>query len=84
MVKRKQEPLPVIRMFPVESSNIEKIGYLHKIKVVIIQFKGGAQYKYLNFTKKDWAKLCCCESVGKFFAKNIKDKFECHKIPFSG
>ena len=64
--------MPYIRTEPVESSNIERIGYLHKQQILRIIFKGNRAYDYPMVTDRDWRDLMAAESKGKFINQRIK------------
>ena len=61
----------------VESSNIKAIK--QKEKDLIIMFHNGAQYIYIGAS--DHAKeMANSDSCGKYFFKNIKEKYEFRKL----
>jgi len=64
---------------PEESSLIKSIVWMNGIPypVLSIIFKtNGSHYNYKNVPKKVAEELVTAESVGKYFNKNIKNKYE--------
>lgn len=45
-------------------------------KTLVIEFKGGSQYRYKDVPEEVWIAYKGAESVGKFFYKYIKDKYD--------
>ena len=64
----------------VESSNLKSIGYSEKELVLEIEFKSWWIYQYKNVPLKVYNSLIQAESLGSFFSKNIKWKFEYEKL----
>ena len=61
------------------SSNIKSIGYNIEKQILEVEFSGGAVYYYLEVTPIEVVKLAFAESVGSYFAANIKNKYKCVK-----
>ena len=65
-----------MQMYPVESSNIARIGWDAE-SGLRIEFKpSGAAYTYPGVSFDVWNDFQESESKGKFFAANIKGKYE--------
>lgn len=67
----------------VESSNLDFIGFDKKTNELSIWFnnrKGDSHYKYKDVDFLTYSQLLIAESKGKFFASEIKGKFEFEKI----
>jgi len=62
----------------VNSSNINKVGYDNND--LLVEYKSGVLYKYLNVPKKLYEEFLNSESKGRFMNSNIKGKFEYSKI----
>jgi regulator of protease activity HflC (stomatin/prohibitin superfamily) len=61
----------------VESSVIEAVGYDAAAQdLTIVMAKTGETYVYHKVPEKVYKKLMAADSKGKFFAKNIKEKYE--------
>lgn len=63
-----------------ESSNIYKSVYNLLDNDLFITFNNGTIYKYINVDMVTYLKMQESESIGKFFASNIKPKFDFEKI----
>lgn len=63
---------------PVDSSSIKAIG--HEKNVLSVEFKTGAVYHYQNVPPSIAQKLMEAESVGGYFAANIRDRFKGAKV----
>jgi len=68
----------------IESSNISKIGYDKKDKVLRVWFKGGGLYEYINVPQSLVNTMTALnkrgESIGSFFHKKIKSKYKWKKL----
>lgn len=67
-------------MKPVESSNLQSIGYNEKEKVLFVEFKTGSKYAYTNVNKEVYQELMSAESHGKYFHKNIRNSYAYTKV----
>jgi KTSC domain len=65
---------------PVQSSNIESIGYDGKALTLEVKFHSGDVYQYANVPESIYKGLHDAESKGKYFHANIKDKYAFNKI----
>ncbi len=65
---------------PVQSSNIESIGYDQKAATLEIKFHSGDTYQYANVPESVYTSLFNAESKGKYFQANIRGKYEFSKI----
>lgn len=72
--------MEAIKMESVNSSNIKEIGYNAKNKVMLVKFHTGAMYSYSMVTAKTYNEFKNAQSVGKYFATNIKDKYPTLKV----
>ena len=66
------------------SSSIASYEYNDVKEKLTIEFIGGGRYRYFGVDMETFYKLNEAESVGKFFAANIKYKFECEKVGAKG
>ena len=78
--RKKKSPFPSQSLTPtmnlVDSSNIEAIGYVPKERLLHVKFKGGGMYRYADVPKRRYKQFSAAPSKGKFFAKNIRGKFD--------
>jgi len=65
---------------PVNSSNLESIGYDEDTSVLEIAFQGGGIYQYFNVPKGVYLDIMAAESHGKFFHRHIKGQYLYEKI----
>lgn len=58
---------------PVESSNINTIGYDPKGQLLEVEFKNGQVYEYRDVPPDVCGELLGSPSVGKFFSRHIRN-----------
>jgi hypothetical protein len=73
-------PASTIPLSPIESSQLESVGYDPASKTLAIKFKRGATYEYANVPPEVHAGLTGAESAGKFFGASIKGKYDFTKM----
>lgn len=56
------------------SSSINCLWYSKDQQQLIVQYKGGAQYRYNDVTPQQWESLQSSDSKGKFINESIKSK----------
>tara|TARA_B100001250_G_scaffold408812_1_gene431881 strand:+ start:4180 stop:4515 length:336 start_codon:yes stop_codon:yes gene_type:complete len=68
------KPRPQIKLTPVDSSQVARIGYEEESKILAVQFKHGrmAIYHYPNVEPQTYADFMAAESKGVFFREHIK------------
>lgn len=59
----------------VKSSMFKSVGYDPKEEILEVEFSNGVVYQYKNFTMHDWTQFRQQESLGGWFARNIRNKF---------
>lgn len=71
-----------IQMIPVSSSLLLAIGHDPIENVLAVQFHsaGNPEYRYANFTDKDFNDLRSAPSVGSHFSRFVKGKYECQRV----
>lgn len=62
-----------IKRQPVESSNIKSVGYDETKRILEIEFTKGSVYQYSPVSSKGHSDLVNAESIGKHFAKHIRN-----------
>lgn len=67
-------------MIEVESSNVRKIGYDEKTKTAYVQFLSGSIYSYKDVPREQFESLKKAASVGSYFYRNFRNKYESKKI----
>ena len=63
-------------MQPVESSNLESLGYDAETSTLRIEFKNGGIYEYEGVPQELFDFFISSESVGKFFFSDIRSQFD--------
>jgi hypothetical protein len=60
------------QLTPVESSNIEALGYYDGASVMTVKFKNGSIYDYAKVPPEVYKSILEAESVGSTFNKTVK------------
>jgi hypothetical protein len=60
----------------VASSNIRSVGYNIEKQILEVEFGGGSVYHYKEVGPTEVVQLIFAESLGNYFAKNIKSKYQ--------
>lgn len=63
----------------IRSSNIVSVGYDNVSETLEIEFENGV-YQYSGVPKAAHSGLMGASSAGRYFYKNIKDKYACVKV----
>ena len=58
------------------SSNILRVDYDNLTETMMVYFRNGTTYQYVSVPYKVFEDFKVCESAGKFFTANVKNKFE--------
>lgn len=65
---------------PVDSSNIDSIGYDAGERILEVEFRNGGVYRYLDVPEEIYTALNESASVGSFLFREIKGVFECEPV----
>lgn len=65
----------MIAMQPVASSMIAAVGYDDEKQQLVVQFNNGREYKYGGVPASEFNALVAAQSVGQYFAANIKNVY---------
>lgn len=65
---------------PVDSSNIQSIGYDSDSQTLEIEFHSGEIYQYFNVPSSLFEKILAANSQGEFFHQFIKNNYTYEKI----
>ena len=71
-----------IAMLPVESSMAKAVGYDSDEEVLQVEFRNGDVYQYSNVDDTTWDGLYKTKSIGKFFNRRIKGKYQCQRLHY--
>ncbi len=63
----------------IRSSNIVSVGYDSVSETLEIEFENGV-YQYSGVSEAVHSGLMSASSVGRYFHRNIKDKYACVKV----
>lgn len=81
-LEAKDDPLTAsIRREAVESASIASIGFHAGLRVLEIEFRGGALYRYFAVPPSIFEGLQKAESKGRYFSRSIRGRFEFQRLP---
>jgi hypothetical protein len=66
---------------PVTSSNIKSIGYDPSTNVLEVEFSSGTVYQYADVPAQVYKDMSEADSVGRYFAANVRNVFAAHRMP---
>ena len=64
-----------------KSSNIDFVEYDRDAKVLIIKFKAGGKYSYVDVPSDVYESFIHAESAGRFFFNSIRGRYQYSRIP---
>ena len=67
-------------MHPVQSSNVESVGYDEQSQVIYIRFLNGAVYGYKGASKAEFDGLLVAPSVGSYIHRNLKNVYPYERV----
>jgi lysyl-tRNA synthetase, class II len=65
-----------MKLVPVKSTGIESVGYDFHKQILVVVFRNGAVYQYLEVPKDVYKALIEAPSKGKFYLANIREVYE--------
>jgi KTSC domain len=73
-------PAPVgivsrIKRVPIESTALATVGYSKRLRVLEIEFRNGAIYRYLEVAPEVYDSLLQAHSKARFYDENIRRKY---------
>ena len=90
VIAPRETPTPTSHEFDVDDVNMQstpgsscfsEIGYDSDYDILVVQFRdSGSVYTYLDFSIDEWGKFTSADSLGSWYNKHIKDKYECERI----
>lgn len=69
-----------VAMTPVQSSNIQAVGYDPATSTIQVQFMSGSTFSYAGVPQETYDGLMASASKGKFFFNEIKGKYAGQKL----
>lgn len=73
-----------IKRIAMESSTIASAGYISERRILEIEFRSGAVYRYKSVPKKTFAAFSKAQSKGRFFGSEIRGKYAFEKMNGAG
>lgn len=67
-------------MIPVQSSNVQSVGYDESTQTVFVQFLTGSIYIYKGVQKPEFEALKTAPSVGSYLHRNFKRVYPYERI----
>lgn len=66
----------------VNSSNIERVGWCNvgNTPCIVVAFKDGRSYLYVNASRQRAIAMARAASVGRYFARKVKGKYDYMRI----
>ena len=65
---------------PVESASLRSVGYDEAARTLEVEFNSGGIYRYLDVPPDTYRTFRQDESLGRYFARNIRNTYECWKL----
>ncbi|WP_129409745.1 KTSC domain-containing protein [Marinitoga lauensis] len=72
--------MSIPEMIPVQSSNIDSVGYDDENRTVYVRFKNGVLYIYKRVPESEFNALLHASSVGAYLHRNFKDVYPYERI----
>nr|ACO70897.1 hypothetical protein [uncultured Verrucomicrobiota bacterium] len=69
-----------IRREAVESTSIASIGFHAELRILEIEFRSGALYRYFAVPLSIFEGMQKAESKGRYFSQKIRGQFEFHRL----
>ncbi|MFA7061265.1 MAG: KTSC domain-containing protein [Pedobacter sp.] len=69
-----------MKMIPVDSSNVEAVGYDEKSSTLQVEFKNGGMYQYFDVPEDVFIGLRDASSVGGYLVARIKGTYRYSKV----
>ena len=69
-----------MKMEKVKSSNIKAVGFDELKMLLRVFFFSGGTYEYKDVPRKVWMDFVKSKSLGKYFFRNIRDKYKTTKV----
>lgn len=70
----------MVDMVPVNSSNVEAIGYDSSNEIVHVKFLDGSVYIYKGVTESEYLNLKSAASIGSYLHRNFKNVYPYERI----
>ncbi len=74
-----KQKLSEIKMYKVESSNINYLGYDNDLQILKVIFRNDSCYAYFGVPQYTWNQLCMAQSKGSYLTENVIRKPDMYK-----
>jgi len=71
---------PGVKLYPLKSSYLDRVGYDERHKVLHVIFKDGAHFTYHNVSPEKFTALLRADSPGRHFTDHIKPGHKATKV----
>ena len=65
---------------PLESSVFTSVAYIRSKRILELEFRSGAVYRYFDFSPQQFNEFLAAESKGGYFSRHIRDRFRCEQV----
>ncbi len=65
---------------PVDSTSLVSIGFAREARILELEFRSGAIYRYHGVPPTVFDELKKAESKGRYFAQSIRGKYPFHRM----
>jgi hypothetical protein len=65
---------------PVDSTNLSAVGYNRSARVLEVEFRSGAVYRYREVPIEIYRSLADAESKGRYFIRSIRGRYEFRRM----
>jgi len=65
---------------PVNSSNVESIGYDPENEIVFVKYSTQKVYAYKGVPEFEYQNLLCSASIGSYLHRNYKNVYPCERV----
>jgi hypothetical protein len=70
-----------VEWLPLESSVFTSTAYVEAERTLYLRFQSGEIYRYFEFSPEQYQEFLAADSQGRYFAANIRDQFQCERLP---
>lgn len=69
-----------VHWVPLESSVLASAAYSRSKRLLYLEFRSGAAYRYFDFPPHKYREFLAADSKGGYFGRNIRDRFRCEQV----
>jgi lysyl-tRNA synthetase class 2 len=64
----------------VESSVLAAAAFAHRVRLLYLEFRSGAIYRYFDFPGEKYEEFLAADSKGQYFSGHIRDRFPYEQV----